>query len=107
MSDQNISKQKLSGIINVILWSIVLSFIIIKDNTLFVWDKEYFMLYAYIFLSMLTLNSLFYYLFRSMIGRFKWGALFSYLISNLIVSIIFISNFIFVFIFGKQLGMEG
>jgi hypothetical protein len=107
MSDQNISKLKLSGVINVLFWSLVLSFFIIKDSELLKWDKEYVMLYAYIFLSIVFLNSLFYYGFRLVLWRFKWGTLVSYLVSNLLVSIIFISNYIFVLIFGKQLGMEG
>lgn len=103
----NNSGIKLAGIVNVIFWSLVACFMMFADLKHIKPDKESIALFFYLSMSMIFANGFVYFLLYFPLHRFKWGGVFSYLLSNVVVSIVFLTNFIFVLIFGKQLGWEG
>ncbi|MFA5518629.1 MAG: sulfatase-like hydrolase/transferase [Spirochaetota bacterium] len=103
----SIFKIKAAGLMNLFLWSAIISFFIMQDKSGGGINREFVFTFIYIFVSMIVLNALLYFLFRFVTGYFKNSALVSYLISNIIVSLLFVINYIIVLVFGKQLGLEG
>lgn len=103
----SIFKVKAAGLVNLLLWSAIISFFIMQDKSGGNIDKEFVFTFVYLFVSMAVLNALLYFLLRLITGYFKNSSLISYLVSNIIVSLLFIINYITVLIFGKQLGLEG
>jgi hypothetical protein len=104
---RSIFKVKVAGIVNLFLWSAIITFFIMRDKTGGSVDREFLFTFIYIFGSIIVLNGFIYFFLHLATGYFKNGSLVSYLISNLIVTSLFFMNYIIVLVFGRQLGLEG
>lgn len=96
-----------AGVINLVLWSILFTLYLVYDRYNGSIDGNIILTYIYLFISIIILNAFIFYVLRFLFSRFKSGSTVAYLISNLIVTMIFFINNIAVLIYGKQLGSEG
>ena len=97
----------LAGFINLLIWSAFFTVYLMIDRYAGSFDGELILTGIYIFASMIFLNAAVFFVFKSLLSRFRRGAVISYLASNLIVTFIFITNNMSVAVYGKQLGYEG
>ncbi len=98
---------KTAGIINLLLWSALFSFYLIYDKCSGSLDADIIMVFTYLFISILLLNTLFFLLLKLMLVSFRYGSAAAYIIANIIVTGLFFINNLAVSVYGKQLGLEG
>lgn len=97
----------IAGFINLILWSALFTVYLMIDRYAGSFDNEIILTGIYIFASMIFLNAVIFFLLKTLLSRFRRGPVLSYMVSNLIVTFIFITNNMSVAVYGKQLGYEG
>jgi len=97
----------IAGFANLILWSLAFTFYLLIDRYSGSFDIELFLLGVYIFFSIVFLNALFFFIFKAFFIYFRYRSAMAYLLSNLIVTMVFVINNMSVAVYGKQLGMEG
>ncbi|HOK02736.1 MAG TPA: sulfatase-like hydrolase/transferase [Spirochaetota bacterium] len=97
----------IAGFANLILWSLAFTFYLLIDRYSGSFDIELFLLGVYIFFSIVFLNALFFFIFKAFFIYFRYRSAMAYLLSNLIVTVVFVINNMSVAVYGKQLGMEG
>lgn len=98
---------KTAGIINLILWSALLSAYLLFDKFTGKIDSDLAMVFTYLFVSIIILNAAVFFLLKSLLGFFRYGAMISYITANLVVTAVFFINNMAVTVYGKQLGYEG
>jgi len=96
-----------AGVINLFLWSAVFTVYLLFDRYNGIIDGDLFLTYVYLFTSIIFLNALLFYILRFLLFNFKYGPAAAYLVSNLLVTMIFFINNMAVTVYGKQLGSEG
>jgi len=97
---------KISGIINLVLWSILLTAYLLHDR--FTGMDRYFILtYIYLFVSIIISTAILYYVLKLFLCYFRYGRLAAYSISSVFITLMFVINNMTVVIYGKQLGAEG
>lgn len=96
-----------AGVINLIFWSILFTLYLVYDRYNGSIDGNITLTYIYLFFSIIILNAFIFYGLRFLFFRFKSGPIAAYLVSNLLVTMIFFINNMAVLIYGKQLGSEG
>ncbi len=97
----------IAGFINLALWSALLTVYILIDRYNGSLNSELVLTGVYIFTSMIFLNTALFFIFKSIFFSYRKGPMVSYILSNLIVTFIFITNNMSVAVYGKQLGLEG
>ena len=98
---------KTSGIINLVLWSLILSVYLMHDRYTGSIDRYFTLTYTYLFLSIIISTAILYYIFKLFLYFFRYGRLAAYLIANVFITLVFALNNMTVVIFGKQVGAEG
>lgn len=98
---------KTAGVINLILWSVLLSLYLIADKYTGTLDSDLVMVFTYLFVSIIILNAAIFFLLKSIFGYLRYGAVASYVTANLLVTAVFFINNMAVAVYGKQLGYEG
>ena len=98
---------KTAGVINLFLWSALFTVYLLFDRYNGSVDGDLLLTYLYLFTSIIVLNAFIFYFLRFMLSFIRCGATCAYLISNLIVTMIFFINNMAVQVYGKQLGSEG
>jgi len=98
---------KISAIVNLVIWSFLLTMLIMNDKLQGKIDSEILLSSVYLFLGIVLANCLFYAIFRLFTLSFPKGATIAYVASNISVTVLLIVNHVTVLIYGKQLGMEG
>lgn len=98
---------KTAGVINLLFWTLLLSFYLLQDRYNGSIDGEILLTFMYLFASILILNALIFYLLRFLLSFFKYGPVIAYLVTNLLITMIFFINNMAVMVYGKQLGSEG
>jgi len=96
-----------AGVVNLLLWSIIFALYLVYDKYNGSIDGNLFLTYIYLFSTIMILNGFLFYILRFILSFFKSGPIAAYLISNLLVSMLFFVNNMAVMIYGKQLGSEG
>ncbi len=98
---------RLSGIINLIFWSGILTLFVMNDKFQGPLNLEIFLVSLYLFCGITLINGLFFFIFRLLMLPLSRGAEIAYFAANLTVFSMVITNYLTVLIYGKQLGMEG
>jgi len=98
---------KAAGALNLVLWSAVFTVYLLYDRYNGGIDGNLLLTYIYLFASIIILNAFLFYILKFLLSRFRYGAIAAYLVSNILVSMIFFINNMAVLIYGKQLGSEG
>lgn len=93
-------KITVAGGINTFLWSLIISIFTTKEYIQF--EKEYWLIIIYLVLAYSFLHFLLWIGFQ-----FLFKIDLAYILSNIPISFLFFWNYIFVLLFGKQLGLEG
>jgi len=96
-----------AGIINLFLWSAIFTVYLLFDRYNGSIDADLILTYIYLFTSIIVLNTILFYILRFLLSFFKYGPMAAYLISNLLIAMIFFVNNMAVMVYGKQLGSEG
>ncbi len=98
---------KISAIVNLSLWSMLLTMLIMNDKFEGGIDKEIVLSTVYLFAGIILANGFFFVIFRLVTMPLRKSVRISYLASNITVTTLFMVNYITVLIYGRQLGMEG
>jgi len=96
-----------AGVLNLVLWSVLFTAYLLYDRYNGSIDGDLLLTYIYLFASIIILNALIFYVLRFLLSMFRYGAIAAYLISNLLVTMLFFINNMAVIVYGKQLGTEG
>ncbi len=96
-----------AGVINLFLWSSLFTVYLLYDRYNGSIDGDILLTYIYLFTSIIVLNAVLFFILRFLLSFFKYGPVAAYLISNLLVTMIFFVNNMAVMVYGKQLGSEG
>jgi len=97
----------IAGVLNLVLWSSVFTVYLLYDRYTGSIDGDLLLTYLYLFTSIIILNAFIFYILRFLLGFFRYGPITAYMISNLLVTMLFIINNMAVQVYGKQLGTEG
>jgi len=96
-----------AGVLNLVLWSVLFTVYLLYDRYSGGIDGDLLLTYIYLFTSIIILNALIFYVLRFLLSIFRGGPVAAYLISNLLVTMMFFVNNMAVMVYGKQLGSEG
>ena len=96
-----------AGVINLLIWSAIFTIYLLFDRYNGSVDRDLFLTYIYLLTSIIVLNALLFYILRFLFSIFKYGSTAAYLVSNIIITMIFFINNMAVMVYGKQLGSEG
>lgn len=97
----------LAGFANLLFWSALFTIYLLIDRYTGTFDSELVLTGIYILASIIFLNALLFFLFKPLLSFFRNGTVISYMIANLFVTFLFITNNMTVAVYGKQLGYEG
>lgn len=98
---------KIAGILNLFLWSVFFTVYLLYDKYNGSLNGDFFLAYIYLLVSIIIINYFIFVIFRFIFFFFRYGDTAAYLLSNLLVSLVFIINNMTVLIYGRQLGYEG
>lgn len=96
-----------AGVINLFFWSALFTAYLMSDRYNGSFDGDLLLTCVYLFMTIVILNALLFYILRFMLSFFKYGPAAAYLVSNLLVTMVFFINNMAVMVYGKQLGTEG
>lgn len=96
-----------SGVINLLLWSLLFTLYLLYDKYDGSLNNGLVMMYVYLLVSIIILNCIFFIVLRFIFSFYHHGRAVSYLAANLAVTFTFIVNNTTVLVYGKQLGYEG
>ena len=98
---------KISGIINLLLWSLILSAYLLHDTFNGSLDGYFLLTYIYLALSIIISSAVLYYILKLFLFFLRYGILIAYTASSVFITLMFVVNNMTVVIYGKQLGAEG
>ncbi|MCL1865572.1 MAG: sulfatase-like hydrolase/transferase [Spirochaetes bacterium] len=98
---------KISAIINLLLWSLLLAVYLLYDRFNGSMDRYFILTYIYLFLSIIISTAILYCILKLFLAFFRYGGLIAYIISSVFITLMFVINNMTVVIYGKQLGAEG
>lgn len=97
----------IAGLLNLFLWSGFFAVYLLYDKYSGNLDGDLLLTCIYLFSSIIILNYFIFIILRFVLLLFRYGETAAYLISNLVVTLIFIINNMTVLVYGRQLGYEG
>lgn len=97
----------MAGLLNLVFWSVFFAIYLLYDKYNGTLDGDLFLTYIYLLFSIIFLNYFIFIILRFALVFYRHGETAAYLVSNLLVTLIFIINNMTVLIYGRQLGYEG
>ncbi len=96
---------KLPALLNSFLWGSIIVWLTLRETDTEKYGKQYIILFLYLTVCYVLFHILTWAILQILTRSRKTNI--AYIFSNFITTLVYISNYIFVLIFGKQLGLEG
>ncbi|MCL2156322.1 MAG: hypothetical protein FWH53_11705, partial [Leptospirales bacterium] len=84
---QKIFNCKTSGIINLLLCSLLLAVYLLHDRFTGSIDRYFVLTYIYLFLSIIISTTILYYILKLLLYFFRYGRLIAYLVSSVFITL--------------------